>query len=129
MKDGINLNYFYQITFPTGSDSFDSVHGNVLEAFYLMKLMAKVTFPLSQVLGAAQSIREMSYDGGYIRPYISFAKGIGKLITNDADLRSVLEKVSQETNTFEPQFIEALHLGNHTGKAGKLWEGIKTYVF
>lgn len=114
---------------PTGSDSFDSVHGNVLEAFYLMKLMAKVTFPLSQVLGAAQGIREMSYDGGYIRPYISFAKGIGKLITNDADLRSVLEKVSQETNTFEPQFIEALHLGNHTGKAGKLWEGIKTYVF
>ena len=93
---------------PTGSDSFDSIHGNVLEAFYLMKLMAKVTFPLSQVLGAAQGIREMSYDGGYIRPYISFAKGIGKLITNDADLRSVLEKASQETNTFEPQFIEAL---------------------
>jgi len=105
--------------------SFDRVQGNLLEVFYLFKLMSKAIFPINQVFASLQSIRQMSVEGGFFKPYIAMGKGLAKLATGDAELKNQLFEVSTKTNTFEPQFIEALHLSD---KDNKVWDGIKTYA-
>lgn len=108
-----------------GKDSANAFYNAGLEFFYLTKLMSKVIFPISQVLTAATAIREMSHDGGFIRPYLGVGKALTKLLINDKKLKETLYDVSQKSNTFEPQFMEALHL---TSDSSKMWEGVKTYV-
>lgn len=110
---------------PNQKGSFEEFHGKILEFFYLTKLMSKTVFPIGQLLTVAGAIREMSVEGGYIRPYISMAKGIAKIATGNKELNNILFDVSQKSNTFEPQFIEALHLG---GQDGKTMEFLKDYV-
>lgn len=105
---------------------FDSTKNAVLEAFYLMKIMAKPAFAVGQVISTpVQALHAMTRVNG-LKAYVSFGKGMFKLATNNPELRSSLDRVSQNTNTFEPQFIEALHL-NQTDS--KLLNGIKKYVF
>lgn len=112
--------------FKPGDPVFDKIKNNVLETFYLMKLMAKPVFAVGQVLSTpVQAIRHMAYDGGF-RAYLSFGKGLAKLATGDAELKDSMFRVSQTTNTFEPQFIEALHLNKNDNS---IVEGIKKYVF
>ena len=112
--------------FKPGDPVFDKIKNNVLETFYLMKLMAKPVFAVGQVLSTpVQAIRHMAYDGGF-RAYLSFGKGLAKLVTSDAELKDSMFRVSQTTNTFEPQFIEALHLNKNDNS---IVEGIKKYVF
>ena len=112
--------------FKPGDPVFDKVKNGMLETFYLTKLMAKPVFAVGQVISTpVQAIRHMAYDGG-LRAYMSFGKGLFKLAINDKELKDSIFKVSQETNTFEPQFIEALHLNKNDSS---LLEGIKKYVF
>lgn len=109
-----------------GKRSFDSVYNAGLEVFYLTKLMSKMIFPVNQALAFGQAIRQMSYDGGFVKPYMAMGKGLFDLISNNAELKEQLYEVSTKTNTFEPQFIENLHLT--TGNS-KLWEGVRKYAF
>jgi hypothetical protein len=109
-----------------GKRSFDSVYNAGLEVFYLTKLMSKMIFPVNQALAFGQSIRQMSYEGGFVKPYLAMGKGIFDLISNNAELKQQLYEVSTKTNTFEPQFIENLHLT--TGNSN-LWEGVRKYAF
>jgi len=112
--------------FKPGDPVFDRIKNGMLETFYLTKLMAKPVFAIGQVISTpVQAIRHMAYDGG-LRAYMSFGKGLYKLAANDSELKNSIFKVSQETNTFEPQFIEALHLNKNDSS---LLEGIKKYVF
>lgn len=112
--------------FKPGDPVFDKVKNSVLETFYLMKLMAKPVFAVGQVISTpVQAIRHMAYDGGF-RAYWSFGKGLAKLAMGSQDLRDSMFRVSQTTNTFEPQFIEALHLNKNDNS---IIEGIKKYVF
>lgn len=112
--------------FKPGDPVFDKIKNGMLETFYLTKLMAKPVFAVGQVISTpVQAIRHMAYDGG-LRAYMSFGKGLFKLAINDKELKDSIFKVSQETNTFEPQFIEALHLNKNDSS---LLEGIKKYVF
>lgn len=106
--------------------SLDSVTNAGLEFFYLTKLMSKVIFPINQALAFTQSIRQMSYDGGFFMPYIAMGKGMSDLISSNKELQDSMFDVSQKTNTFEPQFMEAIHL---TSGNNKLWEGLKNWVF
>lgn len=115
----------YKEISPNQKGSFEDFHGKVLEFFYLTKLMSKTVFPIGQLLTIAGAIRELSVEGGYIRPYISMAKGIAKIATGNKELNNILFDVSQKSNTFEPQFIEALHLGGQDGKTMKF---LKDYV-
>ena len=112
--------------FKPGDPVFDKVKNGMLEAFYLTKLMAKPVFAIGQVLSTpVQAIRHMAYDGGF-RAYMSFGKGLLSLATNNKDLKDSMFRVSQTTNVFEPQFIEALHLNKNDSS---LLEGIKKWVF
>ena len=112
--------------FKPGDPIFDKVKNAVLETFYLTKLMAKPVFAVGQVLGTpVQAIRHMAYDGG-LRAYLSFGKGMLSLATNNKDLKDSMFRVSQTTNIFEPQFIEALHLNKNDSS---FIEGIKKYLF
>jgi len=112
--------------FKPGDPVFDKVKNAVLETFYLTKLMAKPVFAVGQVLGTpVQAIRHMAYDGG-LRAYLSFGKGMLSLATNNKDLKDSMFRVSQTTNIFEPQFIEALHLNKNDSS---FIEGIKKYLF
>lgn len=112
--------------FKPGDPVFDKVKNNILETFYLMKLMAKPVFAVGQLMSTpVQAIRHMAYDGG-IRAYWSFGKGLAKWVMNDSDLKDSMFRVSQTTNTFEPQFIEALHLNKNDNS---IVEGVKKYVF
>lgn len=112
--------------FKPGDPVFDKIKNGMLETFYLTKLMAKPVFAVGQVISTpVQAIRHMAYDGG-LRAYMSFGKGLFKLAINDKELKDSIFKVSQETNTFEPQFIEALHLNKNDSS---LLEGIKKYIF
>jgi len=112
--------------FKPGDPIFDKVKNAVLETFYLTKLMAKPVFAVGQVLGTpVQAIRHMAYDGG-LRAYLSFGKGMLSLATNNKDLKDSMFRVSQTTNVFEPQFIEALHLNKNDSS---FIEGIKKYLF
>jgi len=109
---------------PNQKGSFESFNGSLLEFFYLTKLMSKIVFPIGQILTIGTAIRELSVEGGYLRPYLSMGKAVAKLAYGDKTLKNVLFDVSQTTNTFEPQFVEAMHLGH----GGSLVEGIKDYV-
>ena len=112
--------------FKPGDPVFDRIKNSVLETFYLMKLMAKPVFAVGQIMSTpVQAIRHMAYDGGF-RAYWSFGKGLAKLASGDEELRNSMFRVSQTTNTFEPQFIEALHLNKNDNS---LIEAIKKYVF
>jgi len=112
--------------FKPGDPIFDKIKNAVLETFYLTKLMAKPVFAVGQVLGTpVQAIRHMAYDGG-LRAYLSFGKGMLSLATNNKDLKDSMFRVSQTTNIFEPQFIEALHLNKNDSS---FIEGIKKYLF
>ena len=112
--------------FKPGDPIFDKIKNNVLETFYLMKLMAKPVFAIGQLMTTpVQAIRHMAYDGGF-RAYWSFGKGLSKLALGDAELKDSMFRVSQTTNVFEPQFIEALHLNKNDSS---IVEGIKKWVF
>lgn len=105
---------------------FDTVKNGLLEAFYLTKLMAKPVFVVGQALSSPiQAVRHMAYDGGF-RAYWSYGKGLYKLATGDQELRNSIFDVSQTTNTFEPQFVEALHLSKSDNS---FMERVKKYVF
>lgn len=105
---------------------FDTVKNGLLEAFYLTKLMAKPVFVVGQALSSpVQAIRHMAYDGGF-RAYWSYGKGLYKLATGNQELRNSVFDVSQTTNTFEPQFVEALHLSKADNS---FMERVKKYVF
>jgi len=105
---------------------FDTVKNGLLEAFYLTKLMAKPVFVVGQALSSpVQAIRHMAYDGGF-RAYWSYGKGLYKLATGNQELRNSVFDVSQTTNTFEPQFVEALHLSKADNS---FMERVKKYMF
>lgn len=105
---------------------FDTMKNGVLEAFYLTKLMAKPVFVVGQALSSPiQAIRHMAYDGGF-RAYLSYGKGLYSLATGNPELRQRIFEVSQTTNTFEPQFVEALHLSKSDSS---FMERVKKYVF
>lgn len=112
--------------FKYGDPAFDKIKNALLETFYLTKLMAKPVFAIGQVLSTpVQAIRHMAYDGGF-RAYMSFGKGMLSLASGNQALKDSMYRVSQTTNTFEPQFIEALHLNKNDSS---LLEGIKKWVF
>jgi len=108
-----------------GKYSFDHFSNNALEFFYVMKLMPKIGFAVGQLMSLGSAVREMSYDGGFIRPYWSAGKALTKLVSGDNDLKDTLAKISQESNTFEPKFIEALHLSE---SENKIWKFTKDYL-
>jgi len=108
-----------------GSYSFDHFSNNALEFFYVMKLMPKIGFAVGQLMSLGSAVREMSYDGGLLRPYWSGGKALTKLLSGDKELKDTLFRVSQETNTFEPKFIEALHLSD---SENKIWNFTKDYL-
>lgn len=105
--------------------ALDSMVGNTLEMLYLYKIMAKGAFILSQPLSSIQALRHMSYDGGLVRPWLSYGKGLAKLTFGDKELKEAMYKSRQTSNTFEPQFIDALHL---TENSGPIMTFIKDWV-
>jgi len=109
-----------------GAYGFDNFSNKSLEFFYVMKLMPKLAFSFGQLLSLGGAVREMSYDGGLLRPYWSGGKALTKLLSGDKELRDTIFEVSQEANTFEPKFIEALHL---SGSEGGIWNFMKDYLF
>ena len=105
--------------------ALDSSVGSSLELLYLWKIMSKGAFILSQPMSSVQAIRHMSYDGGYLKPYASYGKGLWNLVTGDKELKQAMYKSRNESNTFEPQFIDSLHL---TEKSGPVITAIKDWV-
>jgi len=102
-----------------------------MRAFYTTKMMAKLVFPLAQLMTTAMIIPEMAQNNHGIRAYYSFAKGITKLLARDKELLNVLFKESQEYGTIEPQFRESLNLDKHTGTHGnvqKMVNFIEDYI-
>ncbi len=95
--------------------AYDTVVNNTMEMLYLLKIMAKGSFILSQPMSSLQSIRHMSYDGGYIKPWLSYGKGLYSLVSGDKELSQALYLSKTTSHTFEPQFIDALHLTEHSG--------------
>ena len=113
-----------------GSDSFDAYYNRTLEMFYMTKLLGKPLFAINQVITSLQAVRELSYDAGFLGPYAAMAKGIGRLMTGHRELQQVLYAVSTNYHTFEPQFMEALHLNEDgSNPSGVVWNNIKKYVF
>jgi hypothetical protein len=113
-----------------GSDSFDSYYNRTLELFYMTKLLGKPLFAMNQVLTSLQAIRELSYEAGFLGPYVAMSNGIGKLMGGNKELQQALYVVSSNYHTFEPQFMEALHLNEDgSNPSGVVWNNIKKYVF
>lgn len=109
-----------------GNKAFlDTSVGSTLEMLYLWKIMAKGAFILSQPMSSVQAIRHMSYDGGYIQPYVSYGKGLWNLVTGNEELKRAMYQSRNQSNTFEPQFIDSLHL---TEKSGPVITAIKDWV-
>lgn len=94
---------------------------NVVETFAMLKMMPKATFSIiGQLIGnPAMTIAKMSYDTP-LKAYSTYAKGVLKLTTGDAELWSVIKEVSQRTNTFEAQFVEAISKRISQNKTAKL---------
>lgn len=118
-------------TWGTGKKTDKSIANITMDTirngFHLMFLMPKVTFAIvGQILSVPpMTIAKMSYDGHGIKAYQSFATGTLKLLSGNSDLWDTLKTVAKHTNTFEPQFMEALtlHKSNHA-----IVEFIKDYV-
>ena len=105
--------------------TLDTIVNNTLEMLYLTKIMAKSSFILSQPMSSLQSIRHMSYDGGYIKPWVSYGKGLYKLMAGDKELNQAMWVTKEQSHTFEPQFIDSLHL---TEKSGPIMSFVKDWV-
>lgn len=95
--------------------ALDTIVGNSLELLYLTKIMAKGAFILSQPMSSLQAIRHMSYTGDLIRPWYSYGKGLFNLVSGNKELKSAMYQTKLTSNTFEPQFIDSLHLTEHSG--------------
>lgn len=105
--------------------ALDTSVGSTLEMLYLWKIMSKGAFILSQPMSSVQAIRHMSYDGGYIKPWVNYGKGLWNLVSGDKELKQAMFKSRNESNTFEPQFIDSLHL---TESSGPVMTAIKDWV-
>ena len=77
--------------------------------FYLFKVLPKLSMAVVQALSPIQSIRHAAYQGGF-RATKNFGKGLWNFFSKDPELYDSLYKISQTTDTIEPQFINALHL-------------------
>lgn len=91
--------------------------------FYLLKVLPKLSMAVVQALSPIQSIRHAAYQGGF-RATKNFGKGLWNFFSKDPELYDSLYKISQTTDTIEPQFINALHL---QGK-NKIVEFVKDWV-
>lgn len=105
--------------------ALDTFVGGTLELLYLWKIMSKGAFILSQPMSSVQAIRHMSYDGGYLKPWISYGKGLWNLTTGNKELKQAMFKSRNESNTFEPQFIDSLHL---TEESGPILTAMKDWI-
>jgi len=82
-----------------------------MEWLYLTKIMAKLSFVLGQAAAPLQALRTMAIDGGMVMPWVSMGKGVMDLVTGkNPELRNAMLDTKNDSNTFEPQFIEALEL-------------------
>lgn len=82
-----------------------------MEWLYLTKIMAKLSFVLGQAAAPLQALRTMAIDGGMVMPWVSMGKGVMDLVTGkNPELRYAMLDTKNDSNTFEPQFIEALEL-------------------
>ena len=105
--------------------ALDTSVGGTLELLYLWKIMSKGAFILSQPMSSVQAIRHMSYDGGYLKPWINYGKGLWNLTTGNKELKQAMFKSRNESNTFEPQFIDSLHL---TEESGPILTAMKDWI-
>ena len=105
----------------------DRIHAEVGRFFYSTVLMARPTFWVSQGAQFLWSARSTARAGiGPIDSSVAFGKAIRQLTTHtDKEFMDALFYVSQNTNTFHAQFINALndfHLGAfQEGKPGKMF--------
>lgn len=95
--------------------ALDKLVNNSMELLYLYKIIAKGAFIIGQPLSSLQVLRQMSYQGGYLKPWYSYGKGLTKMIMGNKELNEAMLKSKNESNTFEPQFIDSLHLTEDTG--------------
>ena len=97
-----------------------------MEWLYLAKIMSKLSFVFGQALAPLQSLRHMSIEGGFIKPWVSLGKGLMDLTTGNADLKRAIIESKNDSNTFEPQFVDALEL---TSGDGPFMKAIKDWGF
>lgn len=105
----------------------DRIHAEVGRLFYSSVLMSRPTFLVSQGSQFLWSARSIARAGiGPVDSSVAFGKAIYQLTSHtDKEFMNALFYVSQNTNTFHAQFINALndfHLGAfQEGKPGKMF--------
>ena len=130
-----SIKYVYEDVFnkeyKVDSSVSQRLHNSAVSWFYLLKVIPRLQFILSQFLTVPAVTQNLSYGGHGIRAWYSLGKGLANLAAATVDhpagkeLRAAWDYVSQNFTTFEPKFVEDLKLA--TGENRSI-EFIKDYV-
>ena len=106
-------------------------HDAMVGWFYMLKVIPRLNFVISQFLTIPTVVRDLSYGGHGMKAWWSLGKGMMKLAAATADhplgreLRNEWEKVSQKYTTFEPKFVEDLKIASNESRVS---EFIKDWI-